>query len=395
MMRKPLDIFTKLQYDGDSYHIRLKFQIMNSGTLVSEFSTVGGIFMERFSRVIELLDEGFSDGAFPSGALSVGIGADVLATHTWGPATPHTLYDIASLSKIVSTTMIAFRFIEEGRIRLYDTLERFFPAPPDKKDITILHLMTHTSGIPAHYYISDETDDPADAARVILAHPLEQAPGTGPIYSCMGYILLAKILEQLGGAPLDVLAQNYVFDPLGMTHTTYRPTGDIAPTERDAATGELLCGVVHDENARFLSGISGNAGVFSDLTDMTRFVQMLVSGGRLADGTQYLSPAMLRAALVNRTPGPGHEFRGLGFNLAGSPFNFLADLMSPSAYGHTGFTGTSIAIDPETGLGMVLLTNRVCPTRANAKLVRLRNLAHNAAAAEASRIAAERARERG
>lgn len=347
--------------------------------------------MEPFSRVRELLDEGFADGAFPSGALSAGVGTDVLAVHTWGPATPNTLYDIASLSKIVSTTMIALRFIEEGRIRLYDTLERFFPAPPDKKDITIMHLMTHTSGIPAHYYLSDETDDPACAARVILAHPLEQAPGTGPIYSCMGYILLAKILEQVGGAPLDELAQKYVFGPLGMTRTTYRPTGDIAPTERDASTGELLCGVVHDENARFLNGISGNAGVFSDLADMTRFVQMLVRGGRLADGTQYLAPATLRAALVNRTPGPGHEFRGLGFHLAGSPFNFLADLMSPAAYGHTGFTGTSIAIDPETGLNLVLLTNRVCPTRANNKLIRLRNLVHNAAAAEASRIAAKKA----
>ncbi len=348
--------------------------------------------MEQFSRVRALLDEGFADGAFPSGALSVGMGADVVVTHTWGPATPHTLYDIASLSKVVSTTMIALRFIEEGRIRLYDTLERFFDAPPDKKDITILHLMTHTSGIPAHYYLSEEAESPTGAARAILAHPLEQAPGAGPIYSCMGYILLGKILEQTGGAPLNELAQREVFDPLGMTHTTYRPTGDIAPTERDAATGELLCGVVHDENARFLNGISGNAGVFSDLADMTRFVQMLARGGRLADGTQYLAPATLRAALVNRTPGPGHEFRGLGFNLAGSPSNFLADLMSPSAYGHTGFTGTSIALDPETGLNVVLLTNRVCPTRANAKLIRLRNLVHNAAAAEASRIAAGTAR---
>lgn len=346
--------------------------------------------MEHFSRVCRLLDEGFADGAFPSGALSIGMGPEVLVTRTWGKATPRTLYDIASLSKIVSTTMVAFRFLEEGRLRLYDTLERFFPAAPqDKKDITILHLMTHTSGIPAHYYLSEEAESPADAARAILAHPLEQAPGTGPIYSCMGYILLGKILEQLGGAPLDALAQEYVFDPLGMAHTTYRPAGDVAPTERDAATGELLCGVVHDENARFLNGISGNAGVFSDLEDMTRFVQMLVRGGRMPDGSYYLAPATLRAARVNRTPGPGHEFRGLGFNLAGSPFNFLADLMSPAAYGHTGFTGTSIAIDPETGLNVVLLTNRVCPTRENNKLIRLRNLVHNAAAAEASRLAAQ------
>lgn len=126
----------------------------------------------------------------------------------------------------------------------------------------------------------------------------------------MGYILLGRILEQIGGQSIDRLAQEYVFEPLGLTHTTYRPAGDVAPTERDPATGELLRGAVHDENARFLGGLSGNAGIFSDLCDMTRFVQMLALGGKLPDGTQFLSPATLRAALVNRTPGAGHEFRG-------------------------------------------------------------------------------------
>jgi CubicO group peptidase (beta-lactamase class C family) len=205
----------------------------------------------------------------------------------------------------------------------------------------------------------------------------------------MGYILLGKILEQIGGAPLDVLAQKYVFDPLGMVHTTYHPSGDIAPTEMDPATGKLLCGVVHDENARFLGGISANAGVFSDLEDMIRFTQMLSLGGKLPGEAPYLSPALLNAALVNRTPNSKGEFRGLGFNLARSPRNFLGDLMSERAYGHTGFTGTSIALDPVTGLWVVLLTNRVCPTRENTKMVRIRSLVHNAAAAEASRLAAD------
>ena len=117
--------------------------------------------------------------------------------------------------------------------------------------------------------------------------------------------------------------------------------------------------------------------------------QGMALGGKLPDGTQFLSPATLRAALVNRTPGAGHEFRGLGFNLAGSPSNFLGDLMSPRAYGHTGFTGTSIAVDPDTGLFVVLLTNRVCPTRENGKLIRMRSLIHNAAAAAAGRMQQE------
>ena len=345
--------------------------------------------MEAFENVHRLILQGLEQGAYPAAALAVGIGEKVYLKRTYGNCTKNTLFDIASVSKIVSATMIALRFLEEGKIRLYDTVETFFPdAPADKKGITVLQLMTHTGGFPAHFYLSDFTSDPADAARVILEHPLAHTPGGDPIYSCMGYILLGKILEQVGGMPLDQLAQQYVFGPLGMAHTTYRPTGDIAPTEMDPATGIPLRGVVHDENARFLNGISANAGVFSDLNNMIRFVQMLSLNGRLPGENHYLSPATMNAALQNRTPDSRGEFRGLGFNLAGSPRNFLGDLMGPQAYGHTGFTGTSIALDPDTGLWVVLLTNRVCPTRTNTQLVRMRSLIHNAAAAEASRILA-------
>ncbi len=345
--------------------------------------------MEAFERTCQLVEEGIRDGAYPSACLSIGIGGHIYAYRAFGAATTDTQYDIASMSKIVSTTMIAFHMLEEGRIRLCDTLGYFFAdAPDDKKDITLLQLMTHTSGIPAHFFLSDETSDPADAARVILAHPLEQAPGVGPIYTCMGYILLGRILEKLAGASIDVLAQKYVFDPLGMTHTGYRPTGDIAPTERDSATGELLCGVVHDENARFLGGLSGNAGVFSTLGDVTRFAQMLALGGVTPEGARFLSPAMLRAAIVNHTP-HADTYRGLGFHLAGSPANYMGDLIGRRSFGHTGFTGTSLAVDPDTGLFVVLLTNRVCPTRANVKLTRIRYLVHNAAAAEASCLPVE------
>ena len=338
--------------------------------------------MEAFEQVHRLILQGLEDGAYPSAALAVGIGGQTYLKRTYGECCESTLFDMASLSKILAPTMISLRFLEEGRFRLYDTVADFFPhAPADKKDITILQLMTHTSGIPAHFFLSDHTSNPAEAAQVILDHPLAQAPGGDPIYSCMGYILLGKILEKLSGLPLDKLAASYVFDPLGMKSTGYHPVGDCAPTELDPATGKCLQGIVHDENARFLNGISANAGVFSNLNDMITFSKMLALGGN-----GYLSPATLAAALRNRTPNSRSEFRGLGFNLAGSPKSFLGDLVSPRAYGHTGFTGTSIAIDPDTGMWMVLLTNRVCPTRNNLKLARIRCLAHNAAAAEASRL---------
>ena len=343
--------------------------------------------MGAFDRVDRLLRQGLDEGAYPCAAVAVGIGPQIFLKKTYGDCTGHTLFDMASVSKILSATMIAFRFLEDGRLRLYDTVGDFFPdAPKDKQPITVEQLMTHTGGFAAHFYLSDHTSDPADAARVILEQPLAQPAGGDPIYSCMGYILLGRILEAIGEAPLDALAQKYVFDPLGMAHTTYRPEGNIAPTELDPATGKLLQGIVHDENARFLGGIAANSGVFSDLDDMTVFTKMLAQGGKKDDGTPYLSPAMLNAALINRTPHSAGEFRGLGFNLAGSPRIFLGDLMGPRSFGHTGFTGTSIAVDPDTGLWVVLLTNRVCPTRNNRQLVRMRSLIHNAAAAEASRI---------
>ncbi|MBR3972763.1 MAG: beta-lactamase family protein [Oscillospiraceae bacterium] len=346
--------------------------------------------MEAFEQVDRLIRQGLDQGAYPAAAIAIGIGKDVYLKRTYGDCKDSTLFDMASVSKIISATMIAFRFMEEGLIRLYDSVGDFyFDAPSDKKSITILQLLTHTGGFPAHFLLSEFGSNPSDVANTILNHPLAQAPGGDPIYSCMGYILLGKILEKIGGASLDSLAQEYVFTPLGMNRTTYRPTGDIAPTEMDPETGKLLQGVVHDENARFLGGISANAGVFSDIGDMTIFAKMLACGGKLNDGSSYLSPAMLHSALINRTPDSQGEFRGLGFNLAHSPKNFLGDLMGPRSYGHTGFSGTSIAVDPDTGLWIVLLTNRVCPTRKNTALVRMRSLIHNAAAAEASRLLSE------
>ena len=197
--------------------------------------------MDAFHQVQSLIQQGLHQGAYPCAALAVGIGRTTYLEQYCGTCNAHTLFDMASVTKILSPTMIAFRFLEEGMLRLYDTVGDFFPdAPDDKREITILHLMTHTSGIPAHFLLSNEASDPDDAVRAILRHPLDRIPGASPVYSCMGYILLGRILEQTGGAPLDILAQKYVFEPLGMEHSGYHPTGDIAPTELDPSTGKPL-----------------------------------------------------------------------------------------------------------------------------------------------------------
>lgn len=340
---------------------------------------------DRFAFVHELVRRAVESGDYPATAYAVGCRGQVLVRGGCGDARPATLFDMASLSKILSATMIALRMIEKGMICLSDPVGRFFAAPPDKTDITIQQLMTHTSGIAAHFYLADWTDDPDKAADVILAQPLAACPGDETIYSCMGYILLGKILEQVGGQPLDVLALEWVFRPLGMLRTTYRPEGDIAPTEWDKTANRLICGTVHDENARFLKGISANAGVFSDLDDMIRFAVMLTCGGRQADGAAFLSSAMFRLATANLTSGKT-ENRGLGLKLAGGEGAFMGDLFPAGSIGHTGFTGTSLAVDPTSGLYVVLLTNRVNPTRDNLAIIRFRKIFHNAIYASFSRI---------
>ena len=331
-----------------------------------------------------MLHAAVMDGCFPSAVAAVGDRDQVLRISWAGGADANTLFDVASLTKIVSTTMLALLAIEEGELTLYDRLPRFFDAPPDKADISIIDIMTHTAGFEPSFALTDKTDNPDDAADVILRYPLVSKPDGVPRYSCMGFILLGVLLERMYGSPLDTLARARVFEPLGMSRTCFNPletlqdlpkdapdAANIAPTEIDPATGIAFRGVVHDEKARFMHGVAGNAGVFSDIGDMIRFASMLARNGK-----GLLSPATLRKATRNYTPGQDVH-RGLGFHLAGPPENYMGDLFPASSFGHTGFTGTSVAVDPETGFYAILLTNRVHPTRDNDKIQRFRRCFHN------------------
>lgn len=335
-----------------------------------------------------LLQQGLEEGCYPGAVAAVGDANSVWAVSAvgviaeGGPAVNReTRYDMASLTKVLAPTMIALRLIEEGKLGLYDTIGTFFPeAPEDKRDITVFQLMTHTAGFNPSFWLEKLAKDPDDAIRVLLEQPLDNPPGGAPSYSCMGYITLGKMIETLCGKPLNVLADEMVFQPLGMTRTGYCPVGgNIAATEICAETGVAWQGVVHDENARFLRGVSANAGVFSCIDDMIRFAQMLARGG---DG--FLTAAMMNRATRCYTPN-ADVHRGLGFHLAGTEYNFMGDLFPDCSFGHTGFTGTSLAVDPTTGRFAVLLSNRVHPTRENLKLMRFRRLFHNAVYAQAER----------
>ena len=337
--------------------------------------------MDMQTLLDERLSAGLEMGCYPGAVAACGRKDEVYAVSavgktalSSGDVNRETRYDMASITKVLSPTMLAFRAIEEGRLTLYDTLGDWFGGvPDDKKDITVFMLMTHTAGFVPSFRLDRAGIEPGDALKAILASELISKPGSAPNYSCMGYIVLGKLLEKLYGDSLDALAQKYVFGPLGMPHTGYLPQGgNIAATEIDGETGKPWLGVVHDENARFLGGVSANAGVFSCVDDMIAFCRMLSK-----DGDGFISRPLLKKATRNYTPG-FDVHRGLGFHLAGTEFNYMGDQFPECSFGHTGFTGTSIAIDPTTGFYVILLTNRVHPTRESEALYRFRRSLHNA-----------------
>jgi CubicO group peptidase (beta-lactamase class C family) len=340
----------------------------------------------NFARADELMRQAVESHAFPSAVLLVGRGERILFRRAYGrlgseetdpPVNLQTRFDIASLTKPLVVAMLTLRALESGRLCLWDKLGTFIEAPEDKREITIRQLLTHTAGFPGGLHLWRMTDDPAMVAELLLNTRLASSPGTRVQYCCAGYILLGQLLECLYGQTLSEFAMQEVFWPLRMEHTSYLPTGgNIAPTEMQE-NGALLRGVVHDENARFLGGVAGNAGVFSTADDLALFLQMLAAQGRLPDGSHYLSAPTVQLMLRNHTEGLG-QARGLGFYLPRYDDGYIGDLFPRETVGHTGFTGTSITLEPTEGLYIVLLTNRVCPTRDNTAIYRVRRLIHNA-----------------
>lgn len=339
-----------------------------------------------FTKADQVIRQALAEEAFTSANLLVGKGNRVLFRRAYGRlsieedaplTTEHTRYDLASLTKPLVIGMLTLRAMESGKLCLWDQLGTFVDAPEDKQSITIGQILTHTAGFSTGLHLWEKAGDPSNAARMILSAPLRYRPGAGQLYCCAGYILLGQLLECLYGMPLSDLALQEVFWPLKMQKTSYLPLpGNIAATEMQD-DGECLCGEVHDENARFLGGLSGNAGVFSTMDDLALFMQMLACNGELPDGSRYLSPATVRLSMKNHTPDMP-QGRGLSFYLPQLDNGYTGDLFPPQTIGHTGFTGTSFTLDPTTGLYLVLLTNRICPSRDSMGIYRVRRLVHNA-----------------
>lgn len=337
---------------------------------------------EDLSRADQVVRQGLRDGAYTAACLLVGRRERVLFRRAYGrlsmeddsPRTSEqTRFDVDSLTKPLVTGILTLRAMEAGKLCLNDKLATFVDAPRDKGEITISQLLTHTAGFGSGLHLWQQANDPKDAAQVILDTPLCARPGEQVHYGCAGYILLAQLLECLYGMELSELAVQEIFWPLKMQRTGYRPAdGNIAATEMQD-DGRCLQGVVHDENARFMGGVSGNAGVFATMDDLALMMQMLAAEGVLPDGTRYLSKAAVQLMRQERAPG-----RALGFALPAISGGFTGDLFPRETIGHTGFTGCSVALDPATGVYVVFLTNRICPSRENPAIHRIRRLLHNA-----------------
>ncbi|GHT68536.1 hypothetical protein AGMMS50239_33810 [Bacteroidia bacterium] len=301
------------------------------------------------------------------------------------PMDVNTVFDMASVSKSMSTAVSAMILVERGQLRPTDKVSLYIPE--FQGNIRVIDLMTHTSGLPPYApvdslkkrYGSPNRDG---VIEYIATCKRDFEPGKDFQYSCLNFITLQRIIETISGQNLKEFAKTHIFDVLGMKHTAYQPEGEtlkrVAPTEKQP-DGSVLHGVVHDPLARVMNGgISGNAGVFSDADDLAILASALLNGGAY-NGKRILSPQGVK--VMTTVPETLKLFgRSPGWDLYSDYASNKGDLLSPNTYGHTGYTGTSMVIDPDNDIAVILLTNRVHPDDAGSG-IRLRAVVANAVAA--------------
>ena len=318
------------------------------------------------------------DSAFPGAVIAVGERDSVMLLAAVGhyavndrrPVTPETIYDLASLTKVIGLTTGAMMLVDAGRLDLDAPVQRYVPAfqGPGKERVTIRHLLTHSSGMPAWRPLYAEATTREQALALVDTTPLLRQPGDTFVYSDLGAIVLTQVVEAITGQRLNDFLDSRLFGPLGMQSTRFLPPQDwrprIAPTETDTVfRHRALWGEVHDENAGRLGGVSGHAGLFSTGPDLARFAEWLLRLRRI--------DSLRVRDFTHRQELPPGSSRALGWDTP-SENSSAGTKMGPNAFGHTGFTGTSIWLDPDRDVFIILLTNRVNPTRTNTKILQVR-----------------------
>jgi len=347
-----------------------------------------GFDSTRLAAAADYLKAEAESGAFPGAVLAVGRHgrlALVSAVGRYGKDDPRpveagTIYDLASLTKVVGLTTACMLLVDEGKLALDEPVQRYVPEfrGAGKERVTVRHLLTHSAGLPAWRPLYREADSRATAVWIVNTTPLATPPGQAYVYSDLGAIVLTEVVEHIAGEPLDALLERRVFRPLGMPATRYLPPerwrDRIAPTEQDTSyRHRMLRGEVHDENAGRLGGVSGHAGLFSNVLDLSRFAAMLLNGGSW-DTLQLIHSETI-ADFTRRQGIVSGSSRALGWDTPPDPPDSTSSAgtkLSPRAFGHTGFTGTSLWMDPQQDLFIILLTNRVHPTRANTAILKVR-----------------------
>ncbi|MBL8138779.1 MAG: DUF1343 domain-containing protein [Acidobacteria bacterium] len=343
-----------------------------------------GVDPARLAEIDQIVAKGIADGRMPGAVVVVGRGDTVLFEKAYGqravaplaePMTLDTVFDMASLTKVVATTTAVMQLVERGVFRLTDPVASWVPGFErfGKGGITIRHLLTHVSGLRPDVDLGDPWKG-YDAAIDLAKDEVPQSlPGERFVYSDINFFLLGHIVAQASGLPLERYTAERVFGPLGMSDTGFLPpierVGRIAPTERcrfldawpcKAPEVEPLRGVVHDPTARRMGGVAGHAGLFSTARDMTRFARMLLGGGALGP-RRVLAPLTVAKMIAPATPAGLPSTRGLGWDLDTSFSSNRGELMPVGSFGHTGFTGTSLWVDPRTKLFVIFLSSRLHP----------------------------------
>ncbi|MBW3570067.1 MAG: beta-lactamase family protein [Gemmatimonadetes bacterium] len=352
-------------------------------------AAAAGLSAAGLLRAQDAVRDEISRGSFPGAALAVGRWNHVVLEEGMGRVgaggplvdPDRTVYDVASLSKVVGTTTAVMLLVEDGKMSLDDPVQAYLPefTGINKERVTIRHLLTHTSGLPAGHDGGGAT--PQEALLRLLRVPLVHSPGMRVEYSDLGFVVLFAAAERAAGEPLYRLLDRRVFEPLGMLSTSYvmgEGCRRCAGTSR--TRGDAFRGKVHDPISRRLGGIGGNAGLFSTAHDLARFAAMMANGGEL-NGVRILRASTVRA-FTQRQPGTGT--RALGWDTPGAPGTGASGTrVSDRSFGHTGFTGTSIWIDPDRGTWVVLLANRTYEQRPN-RMQSLRRALHDRVAESVS-----------